>query len=181
MNTETIAPTGLGSQRRLQALAARSWSTAAISEASGITADEVRSALEHPATVSPELASRIAQAYDRLWSAQPPRTTPEQQASADAIGAHARAQGWPPPLGWDEEDLDRAEGRPADGWQRSARSTIRAADLAEDAEFVRGAGGYRQATNGVVAMRLGVTRAALEKALERSRSRQPAAEMEAAG
>ena len=58
---------------------------------------------------------------------------------------------------------------PMEGWRRSTRRTVRAADLVEDAEFVRQVGGYEQASVGVVARRLGVTQAALEKALSRQR------------
>ena len=64
-----------------------------------------------------------------------------------------------------------ADGRPADGWKRGKGTARRAADLVEDAEFVRETGGYRHAPVGEVAMRLGVTRTALEKALERTRGR----------
>jgi hypothetical protein len=118
------APTGLGSQRRLQALAARSWSAEAISEASGISADDVRAALKHPAAMNSRLAGRIAKLYDALWDAQPPRATPRQQAQANDAQAQARRCGWAPPLGWDDDQLDVPDGKPAEGWQRSARHTI---------------------------------------------------------
>ncbi len=41
-------------------------------------------------------------------------------------------------------------------------------DIAEDARWVREHGGYRLATLAEVAVRLGVSRAALDKALERA-------------
>ena len=47
---------------------------------------------------------------------------------------------------------------------------MRSADLAEDAEFVRSAGGYEEASLGLIAGRLGISRARLEKALSRQRS-----------
>jgi hypothetical protein len=111
-------PTAVGSQRRVQALMARSWSAEAISEASGISTDDVRTALEHPAAISHEVASGIAQAYDALWDAQPPRATAEQRARANGAEAQARRCGWAPPLGWDDEQLDAPDGKPAEGWQR---------------------------------------------------------------
>jgi hypothetical protein len=85
-------PTAVGSQRRIQALMARSWSAEAIGEASGISTDDVRTALEHPAAISHEVASGIAQAYDALWDAQPPRAPaagPLLQAAALASTANA--------------------------------------------------------------------------------------------
>ena len=84
---------------------------------------------------------------------------------------HAQRHGWAPPLAWDDDEIDLDDARPADGWQRAGRHTTRAAELVEDAEFVREVGGYRLAGNGAVAMRLGVPRARLEKALERARTR----------
>ena len=72
-------------------------------------------------------------------------------------------------MAWDEEALDDPAGLPADGWKPFAGHLRKSADLAEDAQFVREHGGYRLASNTEVAMRLGVTKPQLEKALSRTR------------
>lgn len=172
------APTGVGSQRRVQALMARSWSAEAIGEASGIRADDVRVALERPAAISPDLAGRIAKAYDALWSTQPPCATPQQRARANAAPAQARRSGWAPPLGWDDDQLDAPDGKPAEAWQRSSRRTIPEVELGEDAQFVREHGGYRHESVAAVAMRLAVRRDRLEQALRRDGVRRSSAEPE---
>src|SRR3954470_16277274 len=50
-------------------------------------------------------ADNVASLYQRLWNARPPRATGEQRVAADAQ-AHAAAQGWLPPLAWDDIDTD---------------------------------------------------------------------------
>ena len=64
---------------------------------------------------------------------------------------------------WDDDEIDDPDAEPADGWQRT-RSTWRSADLAGDALELLG----RHYTRRQVAERLGVTVAAIDKALERT-------------
>jgi hypothetical protein len=163
-------PTPAGTQRRLQALMSRSWSLHAIASAEGLRAPQLARALENPRTITPKLAAEVSRAYDRLWSADPPRATQEQRALADAAAEVARLRGWAPPLAWDDEQIDKPDAQPVPDWRRSNRVTLRSADLAEDADFVRRVGGYSAANVGTVAARLGVSRARLEKAISRQRS-----------
>ncbi|MCW2676750.1 MAG: hypothetical protein JWR70_1790, partial [Modestobacter sp.] len=44
--------------------------------------------------------------YERLSYTSPPRGRCEQRAPADTARAHAVAQGWLPPLAWDNIDTD---------------------------------------------------------------------------
>jgi hypothetical protein len=174
-----VAPTPAGAVRRARALANRGWAPEAIERAAGIPADDCRRALENRHVISPDAAQRIAAAYDRLWNRQPPRASENDRQAAEHVQAHARSRGWAPPLAWDDDVIDLPDGRPADGWKRGKGTARRAADLVEDAEFVRETGGYRHAPVGEVAMRLGVTRNVLEKALERTRGREPDLDREA--
>jgi hypothetical protein len=114
--------------------------------------------------------------YGEMWDVPPDESTRWTKMSASRARNYARARGWAVPAAWDDEQLDAPDGRPADGWQRSERHTLRAAELVEDAEWVREQGGYRQAPAGTVAMRLGVSRDRLEKTLERERSREVTAD-----
>ena len=163
-------PTAIGTQRRLQALMTGCWSLQAIARAEGLRAPQLARALENPAVITPKLAADVSAAYDRLWNAEPPRRTEVERQLADAAGDAARIRGWVPPLAWDDDQIDKLSAEPEPGWERRSRTNMRSTDLAEDAEFVRSAGGYEGASLDVIAGRLGISRARLEKALSRQRS-----------
>ncbi|MGO9295090.1 MAG: hypothetical protein ACLP52_14650 [Streptosporangiaceae bacterium] len=167
--TRRPAPSGIGAQRRIRALMARAWSSDAIEHATGLPVGEVRRALADRRRVSPQLAAAVARVYDQLWDTEPPRATPAERAAADAHREHAKRCGWPPPMAYDDDTIDLPDGHPAPGWKRTSRITIPAADLAEDARWLRELGGFRHASPAELAMRLGVTKAALDKALARTR------------
>ena len=61
------------------------------------------------------------------------------------------------------------DGRPSPDWKPRNRTTRRAVDVVEDAQFVRDHGGYRDADNTQIAMRLGVSRDRLDQAYCRAR------------
>ncbi len=90
----------------------------------------------------PELAQRVAAAYDALWDRPPPQRTPREREEAAAAETHARRRGWAPPLAWDDEEIDLQDARPAEGWKRSGRTSVRSADLAEDVAWLREQDGY---------------------------------------
>jgi hypothetical protein len=174
-------PTAAGTQRRLQALMARGWSLQAIARAEGLRAPQLARALEDPALITPKLAADVSAAYDRLWNVEPPQQTEAERDLADAAAEAARIRGWAPPLAWDDDQIDQPGAEPEPGWERSSRTTMRSADLAADAEFVRSAGGYERASFVVIAGRLGVGRARLEKALSRQRSTEASEHQREAG
>ncbi len=159
--------TGWGTQRRLQALATRGWSSGAIGQATGIPAADITAAITDPQDTAADLSTRVAQAYNLLWDRQPPQATPHDQVMTRATRAEAERNGWAPPMAWDDEVIDLPDSQPAQGWKPPARPHHRAADLVEDAEWVRSHDGYRHASVAQVAARLGVTWAALAKAHER--------------
>jgi hypothetical protein len=148
----------------------RCWSLQAIARAEGLRAPQLARALENPAVITPKLAAEVSAAYDRLWNVEPPRRTEIERQLADAAGDAARIRCWAPPLAWNDDQIDKLSAEPEPGWKRRSRTNMRSVDLAEDAEFVRSAGGYEGASLDVVAGRLGISRARLEKALSRQRS-----------
>jgi hypothetical protein len=87
---------------------------------------------------------------------------------------YAEAHGWPPPLAWDDDIIDDPAASPAPGWQRHDGRLRRSADIAEDAAELQRQGHTREQ----IAARLGVTRAALEKAVIRSAQHIPATDDE---
>lgn len=166
---ESWEPSAIGAQRRLQALAACSWSPEAIQNETGLPAFLVDVVTSGKGDTNPDLVRTIASVYDRLWNRDPPSATPDERWAAEVARSNALNQGWVPPLAWDDDQIDLADGRPAEKWKPSQRKTRRAVDLVEDAEFVRLHGGYRCAPIGQIAMRLGVSRDCLEQAEIRAR------------
>ena len=159
-------PTAVGAMRRLRALHARGWTADTIEQATGFPARITSVTLVHASRITPEHVRQAAVVYDRLWNQPPPAGTVQDPVIA------SRARHWPPPLGWDDDVIDRPDGRPADGWRRTASPQRRVEHVAEDVAFVREHGGYQHATLAQIAMRLGYTRAAVDKALSRARERE---------
>lgn len=116
-----------------------------------------------------EIDSAIAAVYDRLWDRDPPAGTRLERQAAREIAERAARGGWAPPMAWDDDLIDLPNTRPADGWRPRRRQNMRAVDIVEDAEFVREAGGYRQAGRAAVARRLGINRDRLDQAYLRAR------------
>jgi hypothetical protein len=171
--TDCREPSAIGARRRLRALAARSWSPEAIERATGLPA-LVTEAVIGPSRrgvsrVNPALAHTVAAVYDQLWDRDPPTTTAADREAAEMARAHAMSRGWAPPLAWDDDQIDLDEGQPAPEWKPAKRTTRRAIDLVEDAEFVRKHDGYGDASIGLIAMRVGVSRDCLEQAHVRAR------------
>jgi hypothetical protein len=165
-------PTPEGARRRVRALMARSWSREAIERQSdGIEPGTLANVMHHVDSIRPELADRIAETYEQLWDKEPPRATEAERAEADKAAKTARYGQYAPPMAWDDADLDKPDGKPAEGWQRT-RTLNRSADLVEDAEWVRETGGYRQASREQVGERLGVSRDALDRAYQRVAERE---------
>lgn len=102
-------PTGrveaTGTRRRLQALAALGWSFTAMAEHLGLS----RAAVHHWTTrdrVAAESAHAARRLYDDLWNKRPPETTPMERMIANRNRNTAAKYGWPPPLAYDDEDID---------------------------------------------------------------------------
>ena len=161
-------PTAQGTQRRLRALTNQSWSPHALQQATGIPAAVITTILDGGRTPGRAVNERVAAAYEQLWNKPPPLATARDRELAAAARTQARKHGWPPPMAYDDDLIDLPGGDAEPGWQRSARASRPRGDLAEDLAFVREHGGYRQAPIAVAAMRLGVTREALEQAQYRT-------------
>jgi hypothetical protein len=132
---------GVGTQRRLRALAAIGWTHADIAAHMG----KSMSAVERMARccgprVRVVTAEAVKQVYEKL------SMTPGPSA---LVRMHAERHGWPPPLAWDDDLIDDPDATPHLGVRR-ARAR---ADVAEDARFLAGTG---MTTRGIAA-RLGVS------------------------
>ena len=167
---DTATPTALGVRRRLRALTARSWSPQALADETGIPAPLISSLLgRNPRDLSPGQRLAIANAYDRLWDHDPPAGTRDQREACELARSLAASRGWAPPQAWDDAQIDQPDGRPSPDWKPRKRTTRRAVDIVADAQFVRDHGGYRDADNTQIAMRLGISRDRLDQAYCRAR------------
>jgi hypothetical protein len=161
-------PTPAGTQRRLQALAARGWWPGAIARATGIPAPAIAAATTSPRTRSSDLDQKVADAYDQLWDQQPPASTGYDLTITERTRGRAARLDWPPPMAWDDDLIDQPDAAPAPGWKPTATTLRHSADLAEDAAWLREHGGYSGSTDTQIAMRLGVAKAALQVARVRA-------------
>lgn len=159
-------------RHRLQALAAARWTQAALVCQLEDVSPSTVTAIMRGDQITPRtdqairgLYSRLWELYSRLWDKRPPERTRGERRAAAVAASHARRMGWAPPAAWEDVELDRPDGQPVEGWQRSASTRHRAAGLAEDAEFI-----MRTESCGLTqaAERLGTSRDALEHALARA-------------
>jgi len=87
-----------GSLRRLRALHAIGWTQTEIARRIGWTVKNLnRYFISDPAMINRSTAHKISRVFDQLQLIPGP-----SQRSRD----HAKAQGWPPPLAWDEDAID---------------------------------------------------------------------------
>ncbi|MBN9618563.1 MAG: helix-turn-helix domain containing protein, partial [Actinobacteria bacterium] len=94
-----------GTRRRLQALVSIGWTQAWLAaELHRSPANLARSMSSEAVTA--RTARLVSDLYERLWHTPPAPSTNTQRAASDAARAHAVAQGWLPPLAWDDIDTD---------------------------------------------------------------------------
>jgi hypothetical protein len=167
-----------GTHRRIQALVAAGYPLAEIARQLGKDPRGFGRLLEQP-TVVKSTAESVQRLYQQIWDQPPPQDGFRPQTRAEQARRLADRRGWAPPLAWDDEDLDRPEGRPAEGWQRkSLRGSARAAVLSEDAFWLMRQLGL---TREQAAERMGVRLDILNRAISQARREAaPAAEQEQA-
>lgn len=103
-----------GTQRRIQALVARGWSMAKLSERLGIQRSNFTPLMQRD-FVAASTARKVSALYEQLWDQSPATTTPAERASRTRALALAEARGWQPPLAWDDIDTDPAPPADDDG------------------------------------------------------------------
>jgi transcriptional regulator with XRE-family HTH domain len=152
-----------GTRRRLQALVTVGWSQAKLAARLGMLPSNFGTIMYRRERVAAATARAVAALYDELWDQAPPESGHREKIAANRARNYARARGWAPPAAWDDDRIGDPAASPAQEWRRPTR--LGSAGLAEEYRELA-ALGY---TRTLAAERLGVSRAALEKALERSR------------
>ncbi|MCU1667897.1 MAG: hypothetical protein JWP40_824 [Blastococcus sp.] len=105
-----------GTRRRLQALIAVGWPARLLADQLDRRPSSLLRSMTG-ASVTAHTAHEVASLYEQLSGATPPEATSEQRVAADAARAHAAAQGWLPPLAWDNIDTDTTPPVPSAGCQ----------------------------------------------------------------
>lgn len=152
-----------GTRRRLQALVAIGWPKARLAARLGMLPANFGDVMTRE-QVTAGTARAVAALYDELWNTSPAEDGHREKISASRDRNYARVRGWAPPLAWDDDSIDDPAAAAAN-WKRSASTQWRAADLAGEAEDLERLG-YTQEQ---AAERLGVSRAALARAIARTR------------
>lgn len=149
----------LGATRRVRAVYTMGHTATTFAARSGLGLPYVSELLNGRIdTVRAETHDRIDTAYRTLINA-----VARPGKGATRARRRAQAEGWAPPLAWD--NIDDPDEQPT-GWQRSDQHCLD--DLAEDAEFIVRTTGvsFKKAAD-----RMGVHRHTLEKARERVAAR----------
>lgn len=107
-----------GTRRRLQALVATGWPQARLAELAHLRrATVARIVHGQHVTVHAGTARAVAELYDRVWDVPPPLGGHAEKIAAARARHVAGRNRWPPPLAWDDDQLDNPRARPQ-GWPR---------------------------------------------------------------
>ena len=103
-----------GTRHRVQALVAAGWSQAQLAGQLMTSPGRV-GALLREERVTAGKAAAVRGLYERLWNQPPPEGNHRARIAASRARNYAAARGWAPPMAWDDEELDKPDGRPANG------------------------------------------------------------------
>mgnify|MGYP000116654497 CR=1 FL=1 len=120
---------GTGTRRRLQALTAAGWSLTRLATHLGVTPRNLLSTMTSSGDVTAARAATVVALYDRLWDADPAiGATRYQRAGIPVTKRAAARHGWPPPLAWDDDQIDDPTATP--------HTTTQAAPAADEVDDI---------------------------------------------
>ena len=93
----------VGTRRRIQSLAWVGWSIPQLAARAGVDKQSLHRALRHE-QVTAATATAVRNLYDRLWNVTPTPPTGHAATAVTRTRNRARAQGWHPPMAWDNID-----------------------------------------------------------------------------
>ncbi len=119
-----------GTRRRLQALARIGWSTGMLAPHLGVQhAQAVWQWRQGPPQwVTTETRARVLATYNQLWDQRP------IGATADRSRRFATSRAWPPPMAWDDDQIDNPNAQPSGHLPDNKRGNT-TADLIDAIEF----------------------------------------------
>lgn len=157
-----------GTKRRIQALMRNGWSMALLSARLGYSRQVLRKQLLEGNWVTAATVTQVCALYDELWDQAPPEGDRFERRAATMARRFAAERGWPPPLAWDDDEIDNPDARPADRWER-ARGRAWGA-LAEEAAELAAQGEHPE----MIAIRLAASVKSVERTLTRAAAREAA-------
>lgn len=97
-----------GVQRRLAALIATGWTRVQLAGLLGCSTENVNLLVKKAPgdTVRVVTLERVREVYDRAWQGPPPTENRFVAAAQIRARREARRNGWVPPLGWDDDEID---------------------------------------------------------------------------
>jgi hypothetical protein len=102
-----------GTRRRLQALQAIGWSQQALADEIETTQTVVSRVTRGEQTrVLASTAVHVRDLYDRLWDSPPVPRDGVERGAIERTRRAAAAQGWVPPLAWDDDTIDDPNAEP---------------------------------------------------------------------
>lgn len=114
-----------GARRRLQALIAMGHPATSLARRLDIAPrkvwDIVRAAT---ATITPATHTAVCDLYERMWDLRPPEHTAAERRAAAAARTRAAANGWPTPMGLDDDSLDDPAYGPRSHWHPATGSGV---------------------------------------------------------
>jgi hypothetical protein len=69
------------------------------------------------ASVTPAMHAAVRDLYDQIWDLRPPERTRAERRAAAAARTRAARNGWPTPMGLDDERIDDPGYDPRTGWR----------------------------------------------------------------
>lgn len=150
----------IGTRRRIQALACIGWTMSRQGARIGwAPANFAKLLTDDTVTVRRETAQLVARMYDDLWD-RAPGGDRFQRAGITRVKQRAAANGWLPPLAWDDDTIDDPAATP----HMPQDAPHKGHALVEDVEFLLKTG----ETFAVTAQRLGLKPSSLQTALRRA-------------
>lgn len=108
----------VGAQRRLRALTALGHSAVSLAARLDVGPSTVRNLLRGDTkTISPALHQAVRALYDAVWDQPPTERTGAERRATIAARARAAQNGWPAPMGLDDDQIDDPGYRPRAHWR----------------------------------------------------------------
>lgn len=107
----TVPVDATGTRRRLQALSAVGWSGAKLAAYLDVHPTGVTRIFTAERVLA-RRARSVADVYDLLWDQAPPEELQQDKAAATRARREAAANGWPPPMAWDDDTIDDPTAEP---------------------------------------------------------------------
>ena len=110
-----------GTRRRLRALIAMGHPAASLARAAGISPRVVWGIVRGTTvTVSRDVHDEVSVLYEKTWCLRPLERSAAERRAAGAARRRAALQGWPAPMGLDDDRIDDPAYRPRAHWRPAA-------------------------------------------------------------